>query len=72
MQILIIFGGGGGIVALVTAVLVVGRGIFKQVSATEDNTEAVTALSGEVKELSGKLNGHAERIAVLEDRVKRP
>jgi hypothetical protein len=68
---LIVLGGGGGIVAIVGAVIVIGRGIFRQVSATEDNTDAVKALTSKVENLMHGYNGHESRLAVLEDRLKR-
>lgn len=71
MNPLVIFGGVGGILAALTAVIVIGRGIFRQVSATEDNTEALKTLTTKVEDLSRTTNGHETRIAVLEDRVMR-
>jgi hypothetical protein len=68
---LIILGGGGGVVALLGGVVVVGRGIFRQVTATEDNTDALKALTGKVENLSQTASGHETRIAILEDRVRR-
>jgi hypothetical protein len=68
MNPLVIFGGIGGILAALGAVVVVGRGIFKQVNATEDNTAALRDLTDEVKGLKTTVNGHETRITVLEDR----
>jgi hypothetical protein len=67
----VVLGGAGGVVAALTAVIVIGRGIFRQVSATEDNTDALKALTGRVEALSQTTNGHETRLAVLEDRVRR-
>ena len=70
MTPLVVFGGVGGILAVVSAVVFIGRGIFKQVSATEDNTEALNKLTNKVEALTGTVNGHETRLAVLEDRGK--
>jgi hypothetical protein len=72
MTALIVLGGGGGLVALVTAVVVVGRGIFRQVTATEDNTTATRALSGKMEQIMEQLARHETDIAVLKDRLGRP
>lgn len=71
MTVLIVLGGGGGIVAVIGAVIVIGRGIFRQVNATEDNTDAVKELTAKVERLMHGFNGHESRLAVLEDRLKR-
>lgn len=71
MNALIAIGGFGGLVVLLSAIIVIGRGIFKQVSATEDNTNAVQDLTRTVSEIKGMLTNHETRITVLEDRVKR-
>lgn len=67
MNALIVLGSSGGIIAAVTAVLTIGRGIFKQVNATEDNTEAINRLTDEVAKMRHSVNGHETRITVLED-----
>lgn len=71
MSWLPVFGGVGGILAALGAVLVVGRGIFRQVTATEDNTQALKDLTAEVHGLKGTVGGHETRLAVLEDRDRR-
>lgn len=71
VNVLVTIGGVGGLVVLLTAIVVVGRGVFKQVSATEDNTKAVEDLTRKVDKLSGLYNGHETRIVVLEDRGDR-
>lgn len=68
MNVLLAIGGAGGILAFATAVVVIGRGIFRQVNATDDNTAAIRELSSEVGRLTRQFNGHETRIAVLEDR----
>jgi hypothetical protein len=68
---LVIAGGCGGVVVLLGAIIAIGRGIFKQISATEENTVAVRDLTSHVARLEALYNGHETRIAVLEDRVKR-
>lgn len=65
-------GGISGFVVLVTAIVVIGRGIFKQINATEENTGAVKDLARSVSEIKSLLSNHETRISVLEDRVKRP
>lgn len=71
MNLLIAIGGFGGLVVLLSAIVVIGRGIFKQVSATEENTTAVNNLTTVVGEMKGMLSNHETRISVLEDRTKR-
>jgi hypothetical protein len=71
MQAFAIFGGAGGIVASIGAIIIVGRGVFRQVSATEDNTRAVRELTGRVESLFQLHSNHETRISVLEDRIKR-
>lgn len=64
-------GGLGGLVILLTAIVVIGRGIFRQVNAIEENTAAIKDLTKNVTEIKGMLAGHETRISVLEDRMKR-
>lgn len=71
MTVLVVLGGGGGIVALIGAIIIVGRGVFRQVGATEDNTQAIKALTDEVAKIRHNINGHETRIAILEDRGRR-
>lgn len=71
MGALVVVGSCGGVIATISAVVVIGRGIFRQVSATEDNTTALKDLASEVKALSLTSNGHDTRLTVLEDRVMR-
>lgn len=71
MNVLIAIGGVSGVVVLITSVAVLGRGIFRQVNATEANTRAIRELSGKVETLSSRYNGHETRITVLEDREGR-
>lgn len=71
MPVLIALGGGGGVCVLLTAIMVVGRGVFRQVGATEDNTKALKELTGQVDALFQRLSDHETRIAVLEDRIIR-
>jgi hypothetical protein len=69
--VLIAIGGFSGVVVLLSAIIVIGRGIFKQVSATEDNTVAVNKLTEKVTHIEGMLSNHETRLAILEDRIKR-
>jgi hypothetical protein len=71
MNVLIAIGGFGGLVVLLSAIIVIGRGIFKQVNATEENTEAVRTLTKEVGDIKAMYQNHETRLAILEDRVKR-
>ena len=71
MNTLIAIGGFGGVVILLGAVIAIGRGIFKQINATEENTVAVKDLTSHVARLENLYNGHETRITVLEDRLKR-
>lgn len=71
MNALIAIGGIGGLVALLSVIVVIGRGIFKQVNATEDNTSAVRDLTKGMAEIKSMLSNHETRIAILEDRLKR-
>jgi len=68
---MIAIGGLGGLVVLLSAIIVIGRGIFRQVSATEENTSSVKDLTKGISEIKAMLSNHETRISVLEDRVKR-
>lgn len=72
MSVLIIISGFSGLVVLLSAVVVIGRGIFKQVNATEENTTSVRELTKGISEIKAMLSNHETRISVLEDRAKRP
>lgn len=69
MEVFIILGGSGGLLGLLAVAIGVGRGIFKQVAATEANTEATVALSKGMEGIVTRLNQHEIDIAVLKDRV---
>jgi hypothetical protein len=71
MTWLVTLGGVGGIVLLVTTVVVIGRAIFRQVSATEENTDSVKKLTEAVGDIQRMYQNHETRLAVLEDRLKR-
>ena len=64
-------GATSGILAVITGIIVIGRGIFRQVNATEDLTKTVGTLIQSVNELKTVLGGHETRISILEDRLKR-
>jgi len=68
---LIAIGGIGGLVVLLSAIVVIGRGIFRQITATEDNTNAMVRLTDKVGHIEALYQNHETRIAILEDRVKR-
>jgi hypothetical protein len=68
---LIAIGGISGIVVLLSAIVVIGRGIFRQVNATEENTRALQGLSEKMVHMETMYQNHETRLTVLEDRVKR-
>ena len=72
MSVLIAIGGLGGLIVLLSAIVVIGRGIFRQVNATEENTTSVRDLTRGISEIKAMLSNHETRISVLEDRAKRP
>jgi hypothetical protein len=61
-----------GIFTLLGTVVIVGRGIFRQVNAVQENTDAVKALTAKVEGLFKQFADHETRISVLEDRIHRP
>jgi hypothetical protein len=71
VDVLIVLGGGGGICAVLTIIVIIGRGVFRQVNATEDNTSAVRDLTKKVEDLMNSYNGLERRLAVVEDRLNR-
>jgi hypothetical protein len=72
MNWFVAIGGVGGFIILLTAIVAIGRGIFRQINATEENTDAVRDLTKGMGEIKGMISNHETRISVLEDRVKRP
>ena len=68
---LIAIGGIGWLVVLLSAIVVIGRGIFRQITATEENTSAMMKLTEKVGHIESLYQNHETRIAILEDRVKR-
>lgn len=58
----------GGLVVFIGAIWAVVRGIFRQVGATEDNTDALERLSGNIVDLQKTVTDQGERIARLEGR----
>ena len=71
MTWLIAAGGVGGFLTLLSVVVVIGRGIFRQVNAVEELTTAVRNLTAQMQSLRDLHNNHETRISVLEDRIKR-
>jgi hypothetical protein len=69
VEVFIILGGSGGVLGLLGVAVIVGRGIFKQVAATEENTVAVRELSKGMEAVVTRLNKHEVDLAVLKDRV---
>jgi hypothetical protein len=68
---LAVLGALGGLAAFLAGVVAVLRGIFRQISATQDNTEAVDRLSSQLGKLSDQVLDHSQRIARLEGRGRR-
>jgi len=66
---LTIAGGAGGIIVFLSAIVAIGRGIFRQIEATKENTSALRELNAIVTRLESLYNGHETRISVLEDRA---
>ena len=71
MNWLIAAGGVGGFLTLMSVIVMIGRGIFKQINAVDELTGAVKDLASEMHNLRAQYNHHETRISVLEDRVKR-
>lgn len=69
-SILAILGALGGLVVFGTAIITIVRGIFRQVNATEKNTEALNSLSTVVSNIDTRIDDHAQRISRLEGRIK--
>jgi hypothetical protein len=58
----------GGLVVFVGAIWAVVRGIFRQIGATEDNTDAINRLNDNIARLEKTTKDQGERIARLEGR----
>jgi hypothetical protein len=71
MSPVVILTSAGGLVTVTGAITFIGRGIFRQVAATDRNTDAMRDLSKQVQQLRTMMNGHETRLTVLEDRIKR-
>jgi hypothetical protein len=71
MNAVLILSALGGGVSFLGAIVIIARAIFKQVSATEENTTATKELSDKMSRVMSQLNGHETRIRILEDRSKR-
>ena len=70
MNWLPVLGGVGGIIAALGAVIVVGRGVFRQVAAVDNLTEAVRELTAELHQTRDLVNSHETRLSILEDRSR--
>lgn len=66
---LAVLGALGGAAAFLGALFVVIRGIFKEVSAIDNNTAALNSLREAVSSLDVRLTDQGERISRLEGRV---
>jgi len=62
--ILAALGSLGGITAFLTVVTVVARAIFKQISATQENTEATVKLNDTMEKMREQLADHETRITL--------
>ena len=58
----------GGIVAFVAGVWALLRGIFRNVSATQENTRALREVRDNLDRLSGVVDSQGQRISRLEGR----
>lgn len=56
----------GGLVVFAGALVAVARGIFKQINATEANTEALLEFSKKLDSINGMVGNHESRISRLE------
>lgn len=70
-MVLGILGAIGGVAAFGGGVWVLVKGIFRIVSSTEDNTDAIKNLTAEVQKIGTRINGVEVRLAVVEDRTGR-
>lgn len=66
-----ILGSLGGVIALLTLIFVIGRGIFKQISSTEENTQTLNKVLSELEAMKAQVSRNETRLAVIEDRQKR-
>lgn len=67
-NVLAIMGALGGLVVFVGGIWAMLRGIFKQVGATEANTEAVQALTKRMDHMADQVASHGTRLTRLEGR----
>jgi len=61
----------GGIVAFISAMLLLMRAILRSVNAIKDNTEALEVMHRSMIELNGTVSQHTVDIAILQDRQSR-
>ena len=71
MNVILVLGACGSALIFVGAIVAVGRAIFNQVSATQDNTEAVKQLTEKLGNFDSRVSSLEIRLAVLEDRKER-
>lgn len=67
-QIAAMLGGLGGLAVFGAGVWALLRGIFRQISATEENTTALHEVRGQLEKLGGQVSDNTQRIARLEGR----
>lgn len=67
---LAVLGALGGGTAFLVAITVVVKAIFRQVKATEDNTQALNDLKDTVIKLDTVVDDHTVRIVRIEERLK--
>ncbi len=70
-MVLGILGALGGFSAFITGVALTLKAIFRQVSATDSNTEATRTLSRNVADLTEKISHLDTRVTILEDHDRR-
>ena len=71
VNVILVLGSCGSALIFVLAILAIGRSIFRQITATEDNTKAVEKLTETIGHFDQRVSNLEIRIAVLEDRKGR-
>lgn len=65
-MVLTVFGALGGLVVFIGAIWTIVRAIFRQVNATEDNTQALSKMGASLDRLDNTVRAQGERISALE------
>lgn len=61
----------GSFVAVIAAIFIIGRGIFRQVDSTDRNTKAITDLTNTIEGIVSRLVVVEQKVAILMDRARR-